>query len=53
MHETISDMRKWAKSRAVAASSKTAEPFDEWQKDDSPKLAQETYTNPFVKGKGK
>jgi hypothetical protein len=53
MHETISDMRKWAQSRAVAASSKLPEPLDEWQNDNIPKLKQETYANPFLKGKGK
>jgi SpoVK/Ycf46/Vps4 family AAA+-type ATPase len=53
MHETISDMRKWAQSRAVAASSKKPEPLDEWQNDNIPKLQQETYANPFLKSKGK
>ena len=53
MHETIDDMRKWAQSRAVPASSKTPEPLDEWQTDNIPKLAQESYTNPFVKSKDK
>ncbi|GHU26651.1 ATPase [Spirochaetia bacterium] len=53
MHETISEMRKWAQSRAVAASSKTPEPLDEWQNDNIPKLRQETYSNPFLKAKEK
>jgi hypothetical protein len=53
MHETISEMRQWAQNRAVPASSKTPEPLDEWQNDNIPKLKQETYANPFLKGKGK
>jgi hypothetical protein len=51
MHEDISDMRQWAQSRAVAASSKEPEPLDEWRNDNIPKLKQESYTNPFLKGK--
>jgi AAA+ superfamily predicted ATPase len=53
MHETISEMRRWAQSRAVAASSKTPEPLDEWQNDNTPQLRQEAYVNPFLKGKEK
>jgi SpoVK/Ycf46/Vps4 family AAA+-type ATPase len=52
MYEPINDMRQWAKSRAVAASKEPPEPFDEWQNDNTPKLQQESYANPFVK-KGK
>lgn len=47
MAETIDKMRKWAKSRAVAASTEEAETLE--KKDgDTPKLKQETYNNPFV-----
>jgi SpoVK/Ycf46/Vps4 family AAA+-type ATPase len=52
MYEPINDMWQWAKSRAVAASKEPPEPFDEWQNDNTPKLQQESYANPFVK-KGK
>ncbi|MDP8162364.1 AAA family ATPase [Pasteurella skyensis] len=47
MRETISQMRKWAKSRAVLASNDTAEELPQNGKD-TPKLKQETYNNPFV-----
>jgi hypothetical protein len=53
MREDIGDMRQWARSRAVAASSKEPEPLDEWQNDNIPKLKQESYANPFLKAKGK
>lgn len=47
MHETISKMRLWAKSRAVSAS--TSEPDTLEDKDkDVPKLKQESYNNPFI-----
>jgi len=52
MYEDIYDMREWAKSRAVAASKEVPEPLDEWKNDNTPKLQQEGYANPFVK-KGK
>jgi DNA polymerase III delta prime subunit len=51
MSNEINDMREWAKSRAVAASKETPEPLDEWKNDNVPKLQQEGYSNPFVKGK--
>ena len=47
MSETIEKMRKWAKSRAVAASTENAEPLDN-KNGDTPKLKQETYSNPFI-----
>jgi SpoVK/Ycf46/Vps4 family AAA+-type ATPase len=53
MHETISEMRQWAQSRAVAASSKKPEPLDEWNNDNIPKLRQEVRTNPFLNAKEK
>ena len=53
MFENISDMRLWAQSRAAPASSQKPEPLDEWKNDDVPKLQQESYSNPFVKPKGK
>ena len=47
MHETIEQMRKWAKSRAVNASKEGPEELG--VKDtDVPKLKQETYNNPFA-----
>ncbi|MCL1993756.1 MAG: AAA family ATPase [Spirochaetes bacterium] len=49
MFEDINDMRRWAKSRAVPASSQTPETLDEWNDDNTPKLKQESYSNPFVK----
>jgi hypothetical protein len=49
MCEPINDMRQWAKSRAVAASKEAPEALDEWQNDNTPKLQQEGYANPFVK----
>jgi hypothetical protein len=49
MCEPINDMRRWAKSRAVAASKEAPEGLDEWQNDSTPKLQQEGYANPFVK----
>ncbi|MCL1994378.1 MAG: AAA family ATPase [Spirochaetes bacterium] len=52
MFEDINDMRQWAKSRAVPASSQAPEALDEWKDDSTPKLKQESYSNPFVK-KGK
>jgi len=48
MCEPINDMRQWAKSRAVAASKEAPEALDEWQNDNTPKLQQESYANPFV-----
>jgi SpoVK/Ycf46/Vps4 family AAA+-type ATPase len=48
MHETIDKMRKWAKSRAVAASSVEPESLDSVKDKDVPKLKQETYNNPFI-----
>lgn len=48
MHETITQMRKWAKSRAVMASNNEAESLPATDKD-MPKLKQEKYSNPFVK----
>ena len=53
MHKDITDTRKWAQSRAVAASSKTPEPLDEWQNDNIPKLKQESRVNPFIQDKEK
>ena len=47
MHETIGKMRKWAKSRAVAASEEKPEELENQNKD-VPKLKQETYNNPFI-----
>ena len=52
MFETIKDIRTWAKSRAVPASSQDPESFDEWKDSKVPKLQQESYSNPFVKPKG-
>ena len=47
MHETISKMRLWAKSRAVSASSDEPEVLEDKNKD-LPKLKQESYNNPFI-----
>lgn len=47
MHETISKMRLWAKSRAVSASTSEPETLDDKDKD-VPKLKQESYNNPFI-----
>lgn len=47
MHETITQMRKWAGSRAVNASKEAPEPLDDKGKD-VPKLKQEKYNNPFA-----
>ncbi len=47
MHETIDKMRKWAKSRAVSASTNEPETLDDKDKD-VPKLRQESYNNPFI-----
>lgn len=47
MHETITKMRQWTKSRAVNASKNEAEELDDKGKD-VPKLKQETYNNPFA-----
>lgn len=48
MHETIEKMRKWAKSRAVSASTDEPEKLDKEQDKELPKLKQETYNNPFI-----
>lgn len=48
MHETIDKMRKWAKSRAVFASTEDPENLDNSKDADIPKLKQETYNNPFI-----
>ena len=48
MHETIEKMRKWAKSRAVFASSEKPEELNVTETKDIPKLKQETYNNPFI-----
>lgn len=47
MHETISKMRLWSKSRAVAASIDEPETLEDKDKD-VPKLKQESYNNPFI-----
>lgn len=49
MSEVINDMRKWAKSRAVMASSKEAENLEIEKEEKIPKLKQEQYNNPFIK----
>lgn len=49
MSETITQMRKWAKSRAVSASTKEPEQIDEQRSKDVPQLKQEKYSNPFIK----
>jgi len=48
MHEVIGNMREWAKSRAVFASSEPAENFSDSETIKVPKLKQETYNNPFI-----
>lgn len=48
MYEVIENMRKWAKSRAVYASSETVERLDEQDAKKVPKLKQEAYNNPFI-----
>lgn len=48
MRETIEKMRKWAKSRAVSASTDEPESLDKEQDEELPKLKQETYNNPFI-----
>jgi SpoVK/Ycf46/Vps4 family AAA+-type ATPase len=48
MHETIEKMRKWAKSRAVFASSQKPEELNIAESKDIPKLKQESYNNPFI-----
>lgn len=48
MHETIDKMRKWAKSRAVFASSDKPETLDIEADKEIPKLKQEGYNNPFL-----
>lgn len=48
MHETIDKMRKWAKSRAVFASSDEPETLDMTADKEIPKLKQEGYNNPFL-----
>jgi AAA+ superfamily predicted ATPase len=48
MHETIEKLRKWAKSRAVPASSEEPEILDKILDKEIPKLKQETYSNPFI-----
>ena len=47
MHETITKMREWAKSRAVIASKEEPEELDNKGKD-VPKLKQESFNNPFA-----
>ena len=47
MHETIDKMRKWAKSRAVAASIAAPETVDDRDKD-VPILKQESYNNQLI-----
>jgi AAA+ superfamily predicted ATPase len=46
--ELIEQLRQWSKTRAVAASSEQPEKFGD-EKDISPKLPQEAYSNPFIK----
>jgi len=48
MYETIEKLRKWAKSRAIPASSEEPEILDKIQDKEIPKLKQETYSNPFI-----
>jgi len=48
MYESIDQMRQWAKSRAVAASGEEPESLGNWKNDDTPKLRQEGYANPFL-----
>jgi hypothetical protein len=47
MREMISELRLWAKNRAVAASSAIPEPLDDNEEPDTPILIQERYNNPF------
>jgi len=49
MSEVIENMRKWAKSRAVMASSDNPEELETKNADKIPTLKQEQYNNPFVK----
>jgi len=49
MSEVIEDMRKWAKSRAVMASSGEPEKLEIKTEEKIPKLKQEQYNNPFIK----
>jgi len=49
MSEVIGDMRKWAKSRAVMASSANPEKLEVKNEEKIPKLKQEQYNNPFIK----
>ncbi len=49
MGEVIKDMRTWAKSRAVMASSSDPEELEIPQDEKIPRLKQEEYNNPFVK----
>jgi ATP-dependent 26S proteasome regulatory subunit len=48
MREVIDNMRKWAKSRAVAASKEEPEELPSEKNMDVPKLKQEGYSNPFM-----
>jgi len=48
MHDTIENLRKWAKSRAVMASSGEPEKLDADKSKDVPKLKNEGYSNPFI-----
>jgi len=48
MHEQIDDMRKWAKSRTVPASSEQPEHLDSEKDKNIPQLKQERYNNPFI-----
>jgi ATP-dependent 26S proteasome regulatory subunit len=48
MHETIEQMRDWAKSRAVSASSEEPEKINFPNDRIIPKLKQERYDNPFI-----
>lgn len=48
MNEVIENMRKWAKSRAVFASSEAVENFSDSETIKAPKLKQEAYSNPFI-----
>ncbi len=51
MKETITSLRKWAKARAVLASSERPDLTDDEKssdRDEVPKLKQERYSNPFI-----
>jgi len=48
MSEVIDNMRKWARSRAVMASSEEAETIEIKPEEKTPKLKQEQYNNPFI-----